>query len=229
MTRDALLRALAHQLSEADVGHPLRVGIDGVCGVGKTRFADELAGHLQQRGHPVIRLDSDGFHHVRVIRHRQQHDLARGYYEDAYDFAALRDLVLLPLGPKHKPGDRKYACRVHDLVSDEVVREWRRAPEDAVLVFDATFLQRDGLREHWDEVIYLDASSDAAQHRGVNRDAAALGGQSAAIEAYRRRYMAACEIYLREQSPRERASILIDHEDPALPRLVGRSADMMER
>ncbi|PZS24573.1 MAG: uridine kinase [Pseudonocardiales bacterium] len=154
---------------------------------------------------------------MRAVRYRQGRESARGYYEDAYDFDSLRDLALIPLGAG---GSRRYATRVHDLETDETVREWAAAPGDAVVLFAATFLQRDNLRDYWDEVIYLDASIEQAQARGIARDAAALGGPDNAAEAYETRYMAACKIYLAEQRPRERASILIEHDDPADPRLI---------
>ena len=131
-------------------------------------FADRLAESIETLGRPVIRLDSDGFHHVRAIRYRQGSESARGYYEDAYDFDSLRDLALLPLGAN---GPHRYTSRVHDLATDEVVREWAMAPVDAVVLFDATFLQRDDLRDHWDEVIYLDATMERAQAAGTARDA----------------------------------------------------------
>ena len=165
----------------------------------------------------MVRLDSDGFHHVRAIRYRQGSDSARGYLEDAYDFDSVRDLALLPLGTS---GPHRYASRVHDLATDEVVREWAMAPVDSVVLLDATFLQRDDLRDHWDEVIYLDATMERAQARGTARDAAALGGLERAVTAYEARYMAACKIYVAEQNPRERASIVIDYDDPRNPRLV---------
>lgn len=91
------------------------------------------------------------------------------------------------------------------------------APPDAIAVFDATFLQQPQLEGLWDHVIYLHADEDAALGRGVARDAAALGGDDAARAAYEKRYMAACRIYLAEQQPRERASIVIDNTHPRTP------------
>lgn len=122
----------------------------------------------------------------------------------------------MPLGPG---GSQRYALRVHDIATDRVVREWGSAPQNAVVLFDATFIQRDDLRDQWDEVIYLDASMARAQARGVSRDADALGGVDEATLAYESRYMAACRIYVAEQHPRERATIVIDHEDTASPKL----------
>jgi uridine kinase len=70
------------------------------------------------------------------------------------------------------------------------------------------------------QVIYLDATMKRAQERGAARDAAALGGIERAFAAYETRYMAACRIYLAEQNPRTRASVVIDHDDPSHPLLV---------
>jgi uridine kinase len=217
LTREAVLDEVARRLCAREPGHPLRVGVDGVCGAGKTTFAAGLARHLDGLGRPAVHLDSDGFHHVRAVRHRQGRDSARGYYDDAYDFDSLRDLVLVPLAadPPYR-----YAARVHDLASDEVLREWAIAPPDAVVLFAATFLQRGTLREHWDDVIYLDASIERAQVRGTARDADALGGIDQANAAYDSRYMAACRTYLAEEHPQERASIVVDHDDPERPSIV---------
>ncbi len=216
--RTAALAQIADQLTAKDLGHPLRVGIDGVCGAGKSRFAHDLAVVLARGPRPVVLLNSDGFHHVRQRRYRQGRDSARGYYDDGYDFAALADRVLRPLGPS---GDRVYAVKVHDLDTDEEIRDATAvAPKDAVLLFDATFIQRGALRELWDEVIYLDADEHVAIRRGVARDASALGGSEAARAAYESRYMAACRTYLSEEDPRARASIVVEHSDPRAPVLL---------
>lgn len=215
--RDDLLHQLAARLASRDLGHPLRVGIDGVCGSGKTTFARDLAAALTAAGRTAIDVHSDGFHHARAIRYRQGRASARGYYEDAYDLDAVRDLVLRPLGPG---GSRRYAEHVHDLATDAVSPRYAIAPVEAVVLFAATFVQRGELREDWDEVVWLDAPLDVATARGVSRDAAALGGTAAAESTYLARYMAACRIYLDEETPRDRASIVIEHTDPAAPLIM---------
>lgn len=183
-------------------------------------FARGLAAAVAEPGRPVVLIDSDGFHHVRERRYRQGRDSARGYYDDGYDFDSLAERVLRPLGPG---GNGIYAVTVHDLASDAVVDDHTAtAPTDAVVIFDATFIQRDDLRSLWDEVIYLDVDEGAAMARGVARDRAAMGGPEAAREAYDSRYMAACRIYLGEQDPRARASIVVDNtdtNDPIVERL----------
>jgi uridine kinase len=197
---------VAHLLA-LDLGHPVRVGIDGWCGAGKTTLARWLVAELQRAGRPALHADSDGFHHVRERRYRQGRDSARGYYEDAYDLDALAERVLRPLGPG---GSGEIVTKVHDLVTDEVVDERATVPVDAVVVFAATFVQRGALRELWDEVVWVDTDEETATRRGIARDAAALGGEEAARAAYEQRYRAACAIYVEEERPRERASVILD-------------------
>jgi uridine kinase len=166
---------VADRLSTRPLDHPVRVGIDGICGAGKSTFARDLAGVLAERSTPVILLDFDGFHHARTVRYRQGRYSARGYYEDGYDLDALAQRVLGPLGPG---GDLTYAKAVHDLATDEVITgSLAHADPGAVLLFDGTFLQRAAIRVLWDEVIFLDVSRNVARARGVARDADALGAR----------------------------------------------------
>lgn len=202
---------LAHLLG-LDLGHPVRVGIDGWCGAGKTTLARWLVQEVERAGRPALHVDSDGFHHVRERRYRQGRDSARGYYDDAYDLDALAERVLRPLGPG---GDRRTATRVHDLATDAVVHETTSVPADAVVVFAATFVQRGALRDLWDEVVWVDTDEATATARGIARDAEALGGEDAARAAYDRRYRAACRIYVDEERPRERASLIVEPSGPS--------------
>ncbi len=186
--REQVLAEVARHVLSFAPGHPLRVGVDGVCGAGKTTFTRELVQRLGATGRAVVHVDSDGFHHVRERRRRRGPMSARGYYEDAYDFETLLQRVLLPLGPG---GSREDAVRVHDLATDEIViDETDTAPPDVTTT------------------------------RGVARDAAALGGDEAARAAYDSRYAAACAIYLAEESPEERATIVVQHDDPSRPRII---------
>src|SRR5579863_10097816 len=93
----------------------LRVAIDDVDAAGKTMLADELVPVLEKQGKSVIRASIDGFDRPRRERYQRGHDSAEGYYEDAFDYVSLREVLLLPLGPN---GSRQYRRAVFDLCID---------------------------------------------------------------------------------------------------------------
>lgn len=211
------------RIAELDPGHPARVAVDGITAVGKTTFADALATALRQRGRSVVRVSMDGFHYPRTVRYRQGRTSAAGYYEDAYDLASVRRVLLDPLGPQ---GDRRYRSAVIDLATDTPIDgPVLTANPDDVLVVDGSFLQKPILRDAWDLVVYLHAGFAAAEERGVARDADLLGSTEAARLAFRSRYHAAQRRYLAECTPARGADLCIDAEDPRSLRLVDRGGE----
>ncbi|GAA4013310.1 uridine kinase [Sphingomonas swuensis] len=199
---------VAKRIHELGLSHPTRVAVDGRTASGKTTFADALAVAMHQRGRLVIRALIDGFHRPRVERHRRGRLSPDGYYEDARDLYAMRQLLLDPLGAS---GDLHYVTASFDLERDKpLVWSPERAPDDAVLIVDGTFLQRPELRDTWDFVIFLDVRPDEARRRGVERDAPALGGIAAASELYDRRYGPAFARYDAECQPMDYADIVMD-------------------
>lgn len=216
-TREETIERIAAIICAAELDHPTRVGIDGVPASGKTTLARELASAVAGRGRHVIHVTTDGYHQPRARRYRRGRWSARGYYEDAYDHEALASCVLAPLGPG---GDRLYRERVLDLASDEPVDEPpRSAAPDAVLLVDGTFLQRPTLLGLWDLRVFVNASLDIALARGIARDAERLGGSKPAAEAYAARYQPAARRYLEEVRPAELATMVLDNDDLAAPRL----------
>ena len=85
---------------------------------------------------------------------------------------------------------------------------------------DGSFLQSEALVGGWDEVIYLDASYPTAVERALSRDAGLFGSPEGTRAAYATRYHAACDLYLAERSPKERATIVVDNNDLENPRIV---------
>lgn len=181
--RARTIAQIADRLAALSPGHPLRVGIDGITAAGKTTAARELATAVGERGRPVILLTFDGYHHPRERRYQQGRESADGYYEDAYDTAAMRRELLDRLGPD---GDGWYRERVLDLATDErIVDEPVRAPKDAVLIVDGSFLQRPELAPGWDVIVYLDVAFEVAHARAVVRDAELVGGTERAAQLER--------------------------------------------
>ncbi len=184
----------------------VRVAIDGVDGAGKTMFADELADRLASSGRPLIRASVDGFHHPRAIRYRRGRTSPEGFYRDSYDYARLKRVLLDPLAPG---GDRRFRRAVFAVAADAPVEAAEeRASPGSILLFDGIFLHRPELRGCWDFSIFLRVEWDR-NHR--------LRRQP---EEHPERYRKGQQVYFRECTPWECASIVIDNDDLAAPFIV---------
>jgi len=188
----------------APAGRPVRVAIDGMTGVGKTTLRGLIARELRASGREVVEASGDDFHHQREHRYRQGRGSARGYYEDAYDYGALGDKLLAPLGPG---GSREVRVRHHDLESDAVLTEEPlvRLGEEVVLVVDGSFLQRPELEGLWDWVILVEAPRAVSALRQVARD----GAPEDPNHPYHARYFGGYDVYVAERSPRARADVIV--------------------
>jgi uridine kinase len=180
------------------------IGIDGVDGAGKSCFADELAPLVAATGRPVIRATVDGFHRPRAERYARGRESPDGFYRDSYDYTALKRSLLDPIR-----AGRPFRRTVFDLGIDQpVTGPEETTPNDAVLLFDGIFLHRHELVEYWDLSIYLDVPWEMNHH---------LPGHP---EWNRPRYSEGQAIYIKECSPQERATIVIDNTDLAQPRVT---------
>ncbi len=119
-------------------------------------------------GREVIRVGIDYFKRAVALRTAYPKDSPESYYLDSWDNAAIRDRLLIPLGPG---GDRRYRAAIMDLPAlNAIDAPVEVAPDDAVLVADGAFLQRPELDPHRDLRIYLDVGFDEVLRRGVARD-----------------------------------------------------------
>jgi uridine kinase len=209
--RARVIAEIAAIVCRERLGHPTRVAIDGITASGKSTLAAELAAAVARLGRPPIHLTMDGFHHHRDHRHRRGRMSAEGYYEDAYDFAAFAERVLIPLGPG---GSGDYRTRIIDLATDQTIDEAPiGAPAGAVLIVDGSFLQGPELTALWDQCVFVDTTFDVARQRGTARDAEQFGGLSLAEQAYDARYHAAGRRYLAEVDPARRATLVVENND----------------
>lgn len=197
--------------------HRLRVAIDGIDAAGKTSLADELAALVEAGGRPVIRASLDGFHQPRAKRYRQGRDSPEGYYQDSYDYPALVEALLQPLGPG---GNGRYRRAVFDFQKDIPLREPAcLAPPHAVLLLDGIFLLRPELNGYWDLRIFVTVDFEAALQRALRRDLALFGSEEAVKARYLRRYWPAQRHYLDSVRPERLAEVVIRNNDLAHPGL----------
>ena len=228
MNREALLKELAVMIAVIQRDHPVRVGIDGVDGVGKTTLADELVEPLEKLNRRVIRASVDGFHNPASIRYRKSRLSALGYFHDSFNYEALRANLLDPLGPN---GSREYRSRVFDHRTDSVVNApCERAEAGDVLLFDGVFLQREELPCCWDFVIWVEADFELTVSRAIARDldrssetGVDLSGRLA--QQYTERYVPGQKIYFEACHPRENADVIVKNEDWSNPEVGPGSAN----
>jgi uridine kinase len=214
-------REVLAQLSELILAvrrpHPVRVAIDGPDTAGKTTLADELAPVIRASGRSAIRASVDDFHRPRSERHRRGADSALGYFEDAFDYHALRSCLLAPLGPG---GDLRYRPAVFDFRTDtRLAGPSLVAPVDAVLLVDGVFLLRSDLRDAWDVRIFVWVEFDEILRRAARRDTDLFGSAAAVERRYRTRYLPGQELYLSTERPQLAADVVVDNNDPSRPSL----------
>jgi uridine kinase len=91
--RSALVESVSQRILTLGPGR-LRVGIDGRDAAGKTSFGHELAEQISGAGRPVLRASLDDFKKPWLDRHLYDRESGEGYYRDAFDYAAVVELLL---------------------------------------------------------------------------------------------------------------------------------------
>lgn len=212
--RQTVIRKIAEAILAVPTDFITRVGIDGFDGAGKTWFADELGKALEAAGASVIRASVDGFHNPTAVRYRRGRLSPEGFYQDSYDYATLKRVLLDPLNPG---GSGRYISAVFDHTTNSPVTRWeKRATAGDVLIFDGIFLHRPELRSYWDLSIFLDVSVENSIARLGERD----GGSTDPGDPRNRRYIEGQKLYVRECLPAEAATIAVDNNELSLPKIV---------
>lgn len=210
--RARVLQSLADALVQRFRHEMMLVGVDGVDGSGKTVFADELAVTLRPRV-PVERVSIDGFHKQRADRYRLGRTSPEGFWLDSYDYDAFECGVVQPL----RAGALEYLEASHDLATDEVLDgPLRRLDSPAIVIVDGIFLHRPELRDVWDFSLYLDVDFSVSVARMSVRD----GSSPDPEDPGNRRYVEGQKLYFEECAPWALASLVVDNNDLAHPRIV---------
>lgn len=192
------------------------VAIDGVGASGKSTFAARLARQIDAR--PVVLLHVDDFFNPSQVRQARGRYSPEGFWLDSYNYDALIASALRPLAVG---GDGLYSAASFDPIADQVVLSTQvRAPGDALVLVEGTFLHRDELVQFWDYSIYLDvpfveAARRMARGNGVHADAE---------PGLTSRYDDAQRIYFDAAARWSRASLVVDNTDFQNPKIIGRSS-----
>jgi uridine kinase len=212
--RKHFLIELANRLVLASPDRTFRVAIDGVDGAGKTTFADELGSFVAAMGRPVIRASVDGFHNPKAVRYQRGRHSPEGYFEDSYNYSALKKYLLDPLSPG---GSRRYRRAFFDYVTDDVVpANDVDATPSSILLMDGIFLHRPELLAYWDASIFLQTEFAVSVARCASRD----GSSPDPAAPSNRRYVEGQRLYLQACQPEAKATIVIDHNNLSAPTIV---------
>jgi len=213
--RKKVLKETAARINKISLHHPVRVGIDGISASGKTTFADDLVTYLEALGRNVIRASIDGFHNTPEVRYQKGKYSINGYVEDSFNYDAVIDHVLEPLGPE---GELKYKKSQYDFVaSEETKLSHEIACSNSVLLFDGVMLFNDFISHHFDYKIYVDASFDTIMERAIERDSERLGGEEELMKKYNDRYIPGQQFYISKHEPHQKADLIIDNNDYNVP------------
>lgn len=212
--RQQVLDEVARYLVALSPDRIVRVAVDGVDGAGKTTFANELAAIVRVSRRPVIRASVDGFHNPRAIRYQRGRHSPEGFFEDSYNYAALKRALLEPLGPD---GSRRFRSVGFNHITDQpVTSDEQEALPSSILLFDGIFLHRPELLGYWDASIFLQVDVGVSVARCAARD----GSSADPAAVANRRYVDGQRLYLQSCMPAARATIVIDNNDLSAPVLL---------
>jgi uridine kinase len=213
-----MLQDLVRQVGSVTVERPTRVAIDGRPAAGKTTLADELAAVLHEQGRFVIRASVEGFLRPRAQRYQRGELSAEGNYYDGFDYDALQQALLDPLGPE---GDRGFRRAVYDSQTDKALSgPVTTAPADAVLLFDGVFLMRAELIDRWDLTIFVSTDFEETVARARTRDSALYGTAVEVERRFRGRYGPSQELYFNTVRPTDHADVVVYNDEPLSPSWV---------
>ncbi len=215
-----MLRVLAAELLALAPQRQL-IAIDGVDGSGKSTFANDLAAVIHDR--PVLIVHVDDFLNLQEVRHRRGRTSPVGFWLDTYDYAALDENVLIPLG---KGGDGLFRPAVTDARRNvRLDLDKRLAPESALVLVEGMFLHRDELVGLWDYSIFLDVPFAETARRMSIRD----GGNPDPNHPSMQRYVGGQRLYFESAQPWLRATRVIDNTYPDEARLLSLNEAMQRQ
>lgn len=210
-----LVEGIAERILALGQGR-LLVGVDGSTAAGKTSFGHELAERVSAAGRPVLRTTLDDFKKPWRDRHLYDRESGEGYYRNAYDYEAVKRLLL---DPCRSPEATTCAlCSIDPLTQQDHSSDVTQLGADTVLIVDGVFAFRPEIDDYWDFRIWLQVDEDLSVQRGAERDRNWAGSEAESI--HRNRYLVAERIYRQEVDPLPRMDVVIDNSVFARPQIV---------
>lgn len=143
------------------------------------------------------------------MRHRSW-----SFWEDTYNFAALREQVLLPLSAN---GEGWYSPVSYDSLTDRIIQTNAiPAPSKALIVVEGMFLHRNDLASYWDASVFLDVPFTETAARMATRNGSSPDPEHPTM----RRYIGGQRLYFEAIRPWERATFVVDNSDFTSPKVI---------
>ncbi len=184
------------------------IGINGIDGAGKTKFAEALETHLKTQKIPTQLIQLDDFHNPKAIRYAGA-DQADNYYNRSFNIGLVIDKLLSPVKKKQSVSLKLTTL---DWQTDkyENVRKYIIKP-NTIVILEGVFLFRKELAPYIDFKVFLDISLEESKKRATTRD------PEANVKKYDTKYLTAQQRYLLEYPPNKVADIIIDNTNWEYP------------
>jgi uridine kinase len=209
--RRPIFEKIAREIEgKKDKNRPFLIGISGIDGAGKTRFAGDLEKFLIDRNYETQAIRLDDFHNPEAVRYAGD-DQAENYYNRSFNISLIVERLLKPLRRKT---NFSIKLKLLDWPTDKYdVEQDFSFSQKTVVIFEGVFLFRKELAPYIDYKIHLDITFAESKRRAKDRDPEAV------LEKYDKKYLPAQAKYLKEYPPDKTADMVIDNSDWHQPRL----------
>jgi len=189
------------------------IGINGIDGSGKTKFAEPLEKFLISRNYETQAIHLDDFHNPRALRYAGENQ-ADNYYNRSFNVNLIVEKLLSPLRRNITFATR---LTVLDWRTDkyDVQREFS-FNQNSIVIFEGVFLFRKELSPYIDYKIFLDIPFEESRRRAPMRDADL---SEAELKKYESKYLPAQKKYMEEYPPNNVADMVIDNTDWEQPHI----------
>jgi len=186
------------------------IGINGIDGAGKTKFADSLGKFLISQGHETQSIHLDDFHNPTAARYAGE-DQIENYFNRSFNINLVVEKLLVPLRRNSAFSTRLTLLDWHTDKYD-IEREFSFT-QNTIVIFEGVFLFRKELSSYIDYKIFLDIPFEESLKRAVIRDSEDI------LNKYESKYLPAQAKYLEEYPPHKLADMVIDNTDWEYPQI----------
>lgn len=204
LTLEGVAALVAERIASLQLGHPVRVAIDGPPWSGLD-LAGSTMDALVPWSRTAIVVRAGDYLRPASLRLERGREDPEAFYEDWVDVTGLRREVLEPAGPD---GSGLVLPSLWDAARDRASRaDYHDLPSDGVVIVDGWFLLGGDLP--FDLTVHVALSAAARARRAPADDAA--------------RELPAYERYDAEVRPSQRADIVVRADDARRPAVIDRS------